>query len=243
MKLIINADDFGYSNGVNYGIIDAFKNGILTSTTCLTNMPGFNHAIQLAKENPNLGIGIHLTLTCGKPLTHNLYTLVDSDGNFRDLSHYEQKFYIDTNELYNEWKEQIEKFLETGITPTHMDTHHHVNNLDIIEPVFLKLASEYQLPIRNNLGDKKNYPNYKMVDYFEYHPETILNPIEIIREKYQLYKTVEIMCHPAYIDKFLRDHSSFVMPRIEELDLLTSEHAKSTFNKANGITLINYSQL
>src|SRR5699024_11381537 len=53
----------------------------------------------------------------------------------------------------------------------------------------------------------------------------------------------EIMCHPAYIDKFLRDHSSFVMPRIEELDLLTSEHAKSTFNKANGITLINYSQL
>ena len=44
-------------------------------------------------------------------------------------------FYIDTNELYNEWKEQIEKFLETGITPTHMDTHHHVNNLDIIEPV------------------------------------------------------------------------------------------------------------
>src|SRR5699024_571188 len=221
MKLIIYADDFGYSNVVNYGIIDAFKNGILTSTTCLTNMPGFNHAIQLAKENPNLGIGIHLTLTCGKPLTHNLYTLVDSDGNFRDLSHYEQKFYIDTNELYNEWKEQIEKFLETGITPTHMDTHHH----------------------GNNLGDKKNYPNYKMVDYFEYHPETILNPIEIIREKYQLYKTVEIMCHPAYIDKFLRDHSSFVMPRIEELDLLTSEHAKSTFNKANGITLINYSQL
>ena len=43
-----------------------------------------------------------------------------------------------------------------------------------------------------------------MVDYFEYHPETILNPIEIIREKYQLYKTVEIMCHPAYIDKFLK---------------------------------------
>ena len=74
MKLIINADDFGYSNGVNYGIIDAFKNGILTSTTCLTNMPGFNHAIQLAKENPNLGIGIHLTLTCGKPL-HIIYIL------------------------------------------------------------------------------------------------------------------------------------------------------------------------
>ncbi|WP_323703806.1 chitin disaccharide deacetylase [Mammaliicoccus sp. Dog046] len=243
MKVIINADDFGYSNGVNYGIIDAYKNGILTSTTCLTNMPGFTHAIHLAKENPGLGIGIHLTLTCGKPLSKNSYSLADSDGNFRSLSHYDGKFYIDVDELYFEWKAQIEKFLSTQLIPTHLDSHHHVNNLEMVKPVFLKLASEYQLPIRNNLGDKNDYPEYKMVDYFEYHPENILNSIENIKEKYKAYEAIEIMCHPAYIDKFLRDHSSFVMPRIEELAFLTSDHAIKTFTTANGISLINYSEL
>lgn len=243
MKIIINADDFGYSNGVNYGIIDAHKNGILTSTTCLTNMPGFEHAINLANNTPELGVGIHLSLTCGRPLINNLYSLVDSNGDFRDLSHYEQKYYIDVDELYKEWKAQIEKFLSTGLTPTHLDSHHHVNNLELIKPIFLKLASEYHLPIRNNLGDKKKFPQYKMVDYFEYHPETILNSIEVIKDKYIEYESIEIMCHPAYIDKFLRDHSSFVMPRIEELDILTSDHAKNTFNEQNGISLINYSEL
>ncbi|MER2035718.1 chitin disaccharide deacetylase [Mammaliicoccus vitulinus] len=243
MKVIINADDFGYSNGVNYGIIDAYKNGILTSTTCLTNMPGFTHAIKLAKANPGLGVGIHLALTCGKPLTKNLYSLVDSNGDFRNISHYDQKYYIDVNELYDEWKAQIEKFLSTGLTPTHLDSHHHVNNLELILPVFLKLATEYQLPIRNNLENKNKYSQYKMVDYFEYHPEIILNSLEVIKDKYKKYDSIEIMCHPAYIDKFLRDHSSFVMPRIEELDFLTSEHAKEIFNEVNGITLINYSDL
>lgn len=243
MKIIINADDFGYSNGVNYGIIDAHKNGILTSTTCLTNMPGFEHAINLANDNPELGIGIHLSLTCGRPLINNSYSLVDSNGDFRDLSHYEQKYYINVDELYNEWKAQIEKFLSTGLTPTHLDSHHHVNNLELIKPIFLKLASEYNLPIRNNLGEKNKFPQYKMVDYFEYHPETILNSIEVIKDQYKEYESIEIMCHPAYIDKFLRDHSSFVMPRIEELDILTSDHAKNTFNAQNGISLINYSEL
>ena len=243
MKFIINADDFGYSNGVNYGIIDAHINGILTSTTCLTNMPGFNHAISLAKTHKNLGVGIHLTLTCGKPILNGLYSLVDSDGNCRDLSHYEQKLLIDESELYNQWKAQIEQFSSTGLVPTHLDSHHHVNNLDIIKPIFLKLAAEFNLPVRNNFGDKRQYPEHKMVDYFEYHPEIILNSSDIIKEKYKEYDTIEIMCHPAYIDKFLRDHSSFTLPRIEELDFLTSDHASNLFSESNGITLINYSEL
>ncbi|MFV0396086.1 MAG: ChbG/HpnK family deacetylase, partial [Coprobacillaceae bacterium] len=62
MRLIINADDFGYSTGQNLGIIEGYKHGCITSTTLLTTMPGTNQAIHLAKENPDLDVGIHLSL-------------------------------------------------------------------------------------------------------------------------------------------------------------------------------------
>lgn len=85
-KVIINADDFGYSRGINYGIIDSHRLGILTSTTIMAGMPGFDHAVQLAKENPKLGIGVHLTLTCGYPLLKDYQTIVDENGKFKHLS-------------------------------------------------------------------------------------------------------------------------------------------------------------
>lgn len=62
-KVIFDSDDFGYSHGVNYGIMDAYQRGILTSTTLMANMPGFEHAVKLRKEMPRLGVGVHLTLT------------------------------------------------------------------------------------------------------------------------------------------------------------------------------------
>src|SRR5699024_7922272 len=150
--LIINADDFGYSTGINYGIIHAFQRGILSSTTMMANMPGFDEGVILAKENPELGIGVHLTLTCGRPLRKDVTTLTDESGNFHHLSFYEKKFEINTDELYQEWKDQIEKVMQKGIEPTHLDSHHHVNSLPIISEVFKQLAREYKLPVRNNFS-------------------------------------------------------------------------------------------
>lgn len=71
-RFIINADDFGYSRGVNYGIIDAHTDGIVYSATMMVNMPGAQHAVSLAKEHPELQIGIHLTLTCGRAVSDQL---------------------------------------------------------------------------------------------------------------------------------------------------------------------------
>ena len=62
MRLIINADDFGLSRGANYGIIDAYRNGVVRSTSIMAGMPGFDHAVELLKEYPDLGCGVHLTL-------------------------------------------------------------------------------------------------------------------------------------------------------------------------------------
>ena len=67
-RLIVNADDFGFDEAVNYGILKGYQEGIVTSTSMMANMPGFAHAVTLAKQHRDLGIGVHLTLTCYYPL-------------------------------------------------------------------------------------------------------------------------------------------------------------------------------
>ena len=82
--IIINADDFGLSKGVNKGIYQLFMQRVVTSTSMLANLPGFHQAAEMAKANPELSVGIHLNLTYGKPLLarQEVKTLVDSAGNF-----------------------------------------------------------------------------------------------------------------------------------------------------------------
>lgn len=245
IKVIINADDFGYCRAVNYGIVDAHKMGILTSTTLMTNMPGAEHAAQLAKENPTLGVGIHLVLTCGSPLIKEHRTIVDENGDFKKLKSYEEDFEVDPEEIYIEWKAQIEKFLSFGLIPTHLDSHHHINSFKKIYKVFLKLASEYKLPIRNNIS-KNTYDiskEFKTTDFFagELH-ESMVNDLStenIFRE----YESIEIMCHPAYIDNFILNSSSFVYPRLEELEILIDKVIIDGIKENKNIKLISYKDL
>ena len=69
MKLIVNADDFGLTSGVTYGIYDAMCRGVVTSTTALVNGAALDHAVQLSRDIPELAVGMHFVLTLGRPLT------------------------------------------------------------------------------------------------------------------------------------------------------------------------------
>ena len=83
MKLIMNADDFGFSRGVNLGILEAFQNGVVSSTSLMVNMPGFNHAVELMKQYPDvLNVGIHLVTSVEYALTKGLKTVADENGHF-----------------------------------------------------------------------------------------------------------------------------------------------------------------
>lgn len=216
--LIINADDFGYSSGINFGIIDAHKNGILTSTTLMANMPGFDHAVQLSKQNPELGIGVHLVLTCNRPILKDHQTIVDEKGNFRNLKFYEDNFSVDLDEVRIEWEAQIKKVINAGIQPTHLDSHHHVNILPGINQVFIELAEKYNLPVRGNFEVPKQL---KTCDRFFTHFDSIGLDKEIWKpmtwhnliEDCQNYPVVEVMCHPGYVDAELIDRSSFTKGR------------------------------
>lgn len=246
-KLIINADDFGYSTGVNYGIIHAHQKGILTSTTIMSNMPGYEEAVKLAKMNPELGVGVHLTLTCGKPIRDDVPSLIENEGEFHKITYYEQDFEIDIDELYNEWKSQIEKVYDSGISPTHLDSHHHVNSIHPMTIVFIKLAEEFDLPVRNNFV----VPNsLKTTDRFYTTFDSIgltkeiwkLMEIRNLIEDVQKYGCVEIMCHPAYVDHFLMSNSSFNVDRTVALNELIDERYPKIF-KENKIELVNFDNI
>ena len=257
--LILNADEFGYYYGVNYGIIESHLRGVLTSTTLMAGMPGFDHAVSLAKAHPSLGVGVHLTLTCGRPVLTDHKTLTEPNGDFHSQAYYHNEEQpLDKDEVYREWKAQIEKVLAACIEPTHLDSHHHVHTFRGLEDVFVRLAREYDLPVRNSRHDcTDNHvqgvpcPNY-LVDFIEgsgvhfhtplteYAPAIESNMHRIPLKAFKTLDCVEIMCHPAYLDTAVMLHSSFNLHRMCEVDLLISPATKAFIEQLEDVSLANY---
>lgn len=230
MKLIINADDYGYTKGNTEGIIEGYQKGIIRSTTAMCNMPYLEYGKQLAQDCPNLGIGVHLNLTVGHALTKNK-TLTDEKGKFLDKKIIYTKE-LDMNEVYTEWKAQIEKFIEVfGHKPTHLDSHHSVHDFNELQYVVSsRLAKEYDIPMRR-------YSDYKYVSGFFGDTATTQHLIEIIKQ--YMSENIEIMVHPGYCDLTMYRDSSYNWQRVKELDVLCSEEIIQ-FIQENKIELVHY---
>lgn len=223
IKLIVNADDFGYSRGVNYGIIDCHKRGIVNSATMMMNMPGTTHATRLAKENPTLQVGIHLVVTCGKPLLKDVPSLINENGNFKRLNQIQEDYDINLTDLEREWTAQIEAFLASGLVPTHLDSHHHVHGIKEFHSVIRKLANQYDLPVRLTENRVEGVKPFTDVFFGDFYGETISDDyFNQLPERVADGQTVEIMCHPAYLDNEVMNHSSYNIMRVRETAILTS---------------------
>lgn len=254
-KLINNADDFGYSPAINYGIIDGYKKGVINSATLMAGMPGFEHAVSLAKENPGLKVGVHLTLTCGKPVLGGS-SLTDSLGYFKKLSFYkDENTVVRDEEIYLEFKAQIDKVISAGIKPSHLDGHHHIQRYKNNPQIFKRLAKEYNLPVRNSFGD------YSLREDGFKCPDVLLNPwtnlgedmtdldmvarlkTDIISflEDSKKYDVVELMWHPAYLDYSIISNSSFAMPRIIENEVIGDTEFQEYLN--NNFELITFDKI
>lgn len=150
-QLIVNADDYGRTEGVTQGIIRAHREGIVTSTTVMMNMPQVEDALGLAGDYPDLGIGVHLVFTAWRPRLPPAETpsLVDADGYFHSqeaiMSHPNR---IDTDELKAELRTQIESLRALGRKPDHLDCHHFIHIYPSFFAVYVELAEEYGLPVR-----------------------------------------------------------------------------------------------
>jgi len=236
--LIVNADDFGLSKGVNYGIIDAHVNGIVTSTTLMVNMPAAKHASSLAKKYPSLGVGVHFNLTAGKPIHLNVPSLVNDKGYFHSKKDVLNK--ANVIEIEKELRAQINEFFTLGLSPSHIDTHHNLHGTEPVSSIVKVLGEEYQLPIRRLY---KNDPSINTLEFCsKFHDdnasyETLLDIFEIAS-----MTPLEMMCHPGFVDQQLLNHSSYSIQRIKELDILTDSLTITAIQKAR-IQLRSYKDL
>lgn len=151
-QLIVNADDFGLHPLINAGIIKGHQEGFITSTSLMPSAPCWQEAVRLAKENPRLGIGVHLTLVGGVPSVlpkEKVSSLLDDDGLFLpDYVAFAKRYYsgaVRRSELEAELRAQLERALSCGVNITHIDSHQHTHVLPGINSLVLKLSNEYNI--------------------------------------------------------------------------------------------------
>jgi hypothetical protein len=245
MKVIINADDFGFSESVNLGIIEGHKNGIVTSTTIMVNMPAVEHALNLLKQNSSLGLGIHISLTVGKPISSNVNTLIKETGEFYGIA--EIQNFANLEDVYKEAKAQIEKLIFNGIYPTHLDSHHHVHTLKNFRYTFFELAKEYNLPIRIiNEEHKEEARRFgiRTVDRFSDNFYDSAEGEILIQKLRELPadSVIEIMTHPGFMDEDTIKRTSYNYKRELELKELIRLKSSKTLKNMK-LQFISFDQL
>jgi predicted glycoside hydrolase/deacetylase ChbG (UPF0249 family) len=157
-RLIISADDFGLTEGINEGIIRCAREGIVTSASVMANMPAFEQAVVLAGQCPGLATGVHLNLVKGSPLqpAGEVRSLVDDRGAFYTLPRFTLRLLsgkIRLAEAEKELRSQVEKALNAGLKVTHLDSHRHFHVYPPLLKLVIKMAREYKIDsIRCPLG-------------------------------------------------------------------------------------------
>ncbi len=132
-KLVVNADDFGFTRDVNAGIVEAHRKGILTAATIMSDGAAFDDAVRLAEENPALDIGVHLVLVGQAPFPLTVAELT-------------RALLLKRMRIYDELSAQVRKVLTAGLRPTHLDTHKHTHLLPPVLEAVARLSEEFKIP-------------------------------------------------------------------------------------------------
>ncbi|RJP14559.1 MAG: ChbG/HpnK family deacetylase [Candidatus Abyssobacteria bacterium SURF_5] len=151
--LIVNADDFGLEKEINTAVIRAHEEGIVTSASLLAVGDAFEHAVELAKKHPRLGVGAHLALTRGpslkgKPLIGSeTSSVTGGTGRFSKspiiFAMRAALRLVDAGELEKEFRAQLERITSAGIPITHIDSHQHIHLAPPIFAIVIGLALEF----------------------------------------------------------------------------------------------------
>jgi len=151
-RIIINADDFGLSDGVNKAVVQAHTDGVLTSATIMANMSAAEEAVKMARKLPTLGVGVHLNLTEGRPLSKeaDVQTLLDAGGKFAcsptKLALFSLAGPKRRSAIRTELAAQIQSVVDKGLKPTHLDSHKHIHSFPAIFSIVCELARRFGIP-------------------------------------------------------------------------------------------------
>ena len=191
-KLIINADDFGYRKEINKGVILAHKNGIVTSASLFVEKEGTAEAVELARSNPALGLGIHLDLDKFFEVDHHLGVIVGIS---------EQTPSAET--IRDEARRQLNMYYSFGFYADHLDSHHHAHLHPQVFPIICRLAKEFNIPVvrifSKFYGEPQHFENSKNVL-----SENGLKSVDHFIEGWywgnvdEPYQAAELMTHPGY---------------------------------------------
>lgn len=229
--LIVNADDFGLSRGINYGIIDAHRHGVVTSTTAMMTTSGIEHAAQLSAETPSLAVGLHFVLSYGKPIT--AMPSLQREGRLgKWIWDVAREGKLSVQEVENELAAQYQRFVVLfGRHPTHIDSHHHVHFIPQVWPIVSRFAQQKGLPVRfdQNAAAKHHIERVNISssqgfsDRFYAKNVSQAEFLRVLDESAgRGEQSLELMCHPGFVDLTVQQ-SSYCFERLAEHEVLTSE--------------------
>ena len=229
-SIIVNADDLGRSIGINDGIFEAHRRGLVTSATLMVGFPAAADAARRMALHPKLGIGLHATFTGAAPTLPpaRVPSLVDSSGQLPRRP--EGLVRAAPGEVLAELASQVAAFTRlTGRLPTHLDSHHHSHRLPVVLDAVIAVAREHDLPVRcaspevaNRLRRDRVRTTDAFVERFFGADATVEVFIEILQAIARAGRAVtEIMCHPGYADDDLRRSSTYADQREDEIRVLT----------------------
>lgn len=261
-RLIVNADDFGFTRDVNLGIVEGHRRGILTATTLMANGPAFEHAVELAGETPSLEVGCHLVLVGGRSAANPARELPQSAGE------------LGWRLARGGWVEaeleaQVEKILAAGLRPSHLDTHKHTHLAPPVLEAVCRIARRYTIPwvrrpfdlpltaaaplsvravnaglqqLRGWFDRTLGRYGCRTTDHFAGFQLTgrlrAAELVELIRGLPE--GLTEFMCHPGHCTAELRAAPTRLKEsRAEELAALVSEEVRGALEEA-GVELVSY---
>ncbi len=225
-ELIVNADDFGMSAGINEGIVTAHSQGIVTSASLMVRHPAAEHAIDAARFHPALSIGLHL----------DLCEWVYAQDEWRLL--YEVVSISDENAVKNEVHRQLEKFqLLVGRVPSHIDSHQHVHRSEPVRSIVLEAARSLDIPVREATGGIHYCGEfYGQTNKGQPYPQGISRAELISTLKGLPEGLVELACHPA---RYVDFASVYANERVHEHEVLCDPVIKEAIVR-EGIHLTNF---
>jgi predicted glycoside hydrolase/deacetylase ChbG (UPF0249 family) len=249
-RLIVNADDFGRTPGINAGTLHAHERGIVTSVTVMVLEPAAEEGIREAVARaPGLSIGLHFALTGGGPPAAPVMDLLElaPGGHFprtaEDLPHR-----LPDREVRQELEAQLARFERfAGRPPTHLDSHHHAALHASVQRVFSRVARERGLPVRaanDRAREQIRMAGAATPDHFleDFYGEGAT----LARLKVMIANlpegTSELMCHPGYADEDLIAGSSYARERDEEVRILTDPSLRPLLAQ-HGVSLIGFREL